>query len=317
MDERKGRWAEKRPIAESRLHRDRWIGPAAVLGGSLLILMSIILTHSIALYTVTSLCFLVAIVGLLERHTDRLQAIGRLGLIAAAFGAGLTVVVWGLYVLSAAAWLFTFVLTFFLGLHGGMLLFGIEARSEGLLPRWNAVPLVIGLSFVLPGLLLAWNTIYFWSGLVSMAVLVGGVGWVLLGYASWSETPESDPTDDLRGPLHGRVRDVETNTPVVTAQTTVRPADIHSTEPLGAATTGDDGYFVVPDFGERVRKSFPDERPALRFGVVYEGETLDVDRTPFDWDAFTAGDYVHPVNVHLPDSDSDPDCDKNHRSISW
>lgn len=316
-------------MIDSRPHRDKWIGPAAILGGSLLILMSITLTHSIALYTVTSLCFLIAIVGLLERHTDRLQAIGRFGLIAAAFGAGLTVVVWGLYALGWAAWLSAFVLTFFLGLHGGMLLFGIEAKIEGLLPRWNTVPLVIGLSFVLPGLLLTWYTIYFWSGLVWMAVLVGGVGWALLGYASWSETPEPDPGDpgpidpdpgdELEGPLHGQVRDVETSATLANARTSIRAADPQQTEPLGTAATGADGQFVVSDFGERVRESFPDEQPTLRFDVVYEGEPLDVERTSFDWDAFAAGDYLHTVDVHLPDPEPepDPDCDRNHRSISW
>ncbi|WP_436926062.1 carboxypeptidase-like regulatory domain-containing protein [Halosimplex amylolyticum] len=359
MDERKGGRDENLRVGELRLRWGRWPGPAAVLGGSLLLLVSVTLTHSIVLYAVSSLCFLVAAVGLLERHADRMGALGRYGLTAAAVGAGLTVVVWGLYALNWGAWLYAFILTFFLGLHGGVLLFGIEARRKELLPRRNALPVVIGLSFVVPGLLLTWNALYFWSGLVWTGLLVGGVGWVLLGYASWSDTsdpgpvdpdpadpepdptepadPEPDPTepdptepdptepdptepdppDELPAPLHGRVRDVETNAPVATAETTVRATDSQLTDPLGSATTASDGRFVVPDFRERVRESFPDERPALRFDVAYEGASIDVDRTPFDWDAFADGGYVHSVGVHLPDPDPDPDCDDDHRSISW
>jgi hypothetical protein len=85
-----------------------------------------------------------------------------------------------------------------LSIFVGLVLLGIAAVQAAILPpRWRALPLVIGLSALLPVWVLAFIHL-------ELPVVLLGLGWMLLGYALWSrsgaQVEDSRELMSLRGP---------------------------------------------------------------------------------------------------------------------
>ena len=75
-------------------------------------------------------------------------------------------------------------------LSAGLGVFGIGALRHKVLPRWNALPLIIGLLF---GLALVFNPQlalgrWPWAPIVILALDAGA--WIALGYVLWSDRGE-------------------------------------------------------------------------------------------------------------------------------
>ena len=77
-----------------------------------------------------------------------------------------------------------------LSIFVGLVLLGIATlRAEILPPRWRALPLIVGLSALLPVWVLAFIHL-------ELPVVLLGVAWMLLGYALWSKSdvPAEQPS---------------------------------------------------------------------------------------------------------------------------
>jgi len=141
----------------------RWGGLAAVLGGIIWITKGSLIILGIIdlgdLFIAAELFFAVALVGLYLHMRDRGERLGRIGGVLA-------------YLALALASLAIII---------GLVLLGIVTLRAGILPtRWRMLPLAIGLLALLPVWVLAFVH-------VELPVVVLGIGWVLLGYALWSE----------------------------------------------------------------------------------------------------------------------------------
>ena len=129
----------------------------------------------------------IGLVGVYMRFAARINRLGRLGLmlaiaVALAFGILFLVgAVTGLVNLGEAVGLLLFLLP-----HFGMILFGISTASSKALPRWNALPLLLGL---LPFVVVVRQTYsapgphYFLFGVFAFL----GLGYVLFGYVVLSD----------------------------------------------------------------------------------------------------------------------------------
>lgn len=192
----------------------RWGGPAAMLGGISWVLLVPLITLTYpgrtgwaSVQTIFSLAWedynkllpavllllLVGLVGLTARYGPRSGELGRAGFGMALFGLGLMLlgnlvefwVAGGIRkgVVSSAdlgGWM-SYSLGYLL-LGVGLVLVGIAALREKVLPYGNVVPLILGL-LSLPVFLTVT------TGVTLGAVLAAlfGLGWVLLGYMLWSE----------------------------------------------------------------------------------------------------------------------------------
>jgi hypothetical protein len=91
----------------------------------------------------------------------------------------------------------------------GMVLFGVATLKAKVLPRWSrGIPLVLGVLLVpgffltFPGFLLdfaAFNWVIAFGLSGYFAFIAQGLGWVLLGYALWSQKTTAHPTPSLNG----------------------------------------------------------------------------------------------------------------------
>jgi hypothetical protein len=85
----------------------------------------------------------------------------------------------------------------------GHILFGIDALSYKLLPRWNATPLLVGSLFFLltiPKLFVESNSQEYFAlelTIASLQAATVGVCWVLMGIAMMSQRPAHE-ADGLR-----------------------------------------------------------------------------------------------------------------------
>ena len=171
----------------SSINWTRWSGPAAMAGGALMlagVLQTVDPEHRVAqkllyLWPVIPMLFLVAVAGLFNRRYPGWLA--KAGLMLAFLGAAASALA-----LAIGAW-------FPIGpaygishlgmavLSAGVGLFGIGAVRHKVLPRWNALPLIIGLLF---GLSLVFNPQlalggWPWAPTVILALDAGA--WIGLG----------------------------------------------------------------------------------------------------------------------------------------
>ena len=129
------------------------------------------------------------LLGLALGHAHKVEAPGRVGLGAAIFGAISSILSGGvMWVDSAAslslpAWLDGIWVVWWIGgvlVYLGMAVFGVYALRSRLLPRWNGLPLALGLSpliVVLAALPLGWTE----NETMGSLFAVIGVGWLLMG----------------------------------------------------------------------------------------------------------------------------------------
>ena len=73
----------------------------------------------------------------------------------------------------------------FLIMSIGLVLFGVAAVRANELPRWRALPLMVGVAG-----LMAFLFGPFLVAAADLLLTLIGVGWILLGYALWSEKDE-------------------------------------------------------------------------------------------------------------------------------
>ena len=148
---------------------------------------------------------LFAMIGTRLRFHPSAGGLGRLGLaLSVAGGAGVIGAVLLSIVLGAAApeaaqgmWVNYAAVICVLSIRLGYILFGVDALRLRLLPRWNVLPLLVGLTVVLslpmywfgvPAFLpQQWANAFLHFGLT-------GVGWVLLGIALMDPRREPQPT---------------------------------------------------------------------------------------------------------------------------
>ena len=173
----------------------RWSGPVGMLGGALWSLKAVAdrvtgphdVTH--ALFFVVPLLLLVGLVSLHARYGGHTAGIGRVGFTQSFIGLALLAV--GLFAesllgLGAAGQITSFG---FLVLALGLVLLGFGTLRNEALPRWNFLPLMMGV--LIPLSVVAGDAVWLH---VAISVLFG-LGWVLLGYVllSKAETPDGEP----------------------------------------------------------------------------------------------------------------------------
>jgi hypothetical protein len=168
-----------------------WGGLAAVLGGIIWVTKGSLIILGVTdlgdLLIAAELLFALAWVGLYRYLGDRGERSGRIGGLLAylAFALSLVNAPYSLFFAEDAPQTpFPFNITILaasLAIIIGLVFLGIATLRVGVLPtRWRMLPLVIGLLALLPVWVLAFVH-------VELPVVVLGFGWILLGYALWSE----------------------------------------------------------------------------------------------------------------------------------
>lgn len=200
----------------------RWSGVAAILGGVFLILRSatFAFTHGTqtqaqfntlfglngAQYAkifqpIIWLFFLLGVMGVNAIQAGRAKRLGKIGFVTSVLGYGLAALSWILQVwivdpdqdfdsvfVQGGFWLWLLAI---LIQTVGMTLFGLALMRAKALPRWNGLPLLIGLLLLATGVFqssvfdtsdgsLVWSLIY-----ISASVPYS-LCWMLLGYSVWS-----------------------------------------------------------------------------------------------------------------------------------
>lgn len=142
------------------------------------------------LLPVTLLLLLVGMIGLYLRYRDETNGFGKFGLIAGvlggviSFGAAIPLFTNGTD-WSWTAWMVGFMLYFL-----GLVLFGIAAMRDKLLPRWNALPILTGIWFpilIIVTSQMEWETTQFIDLGVFLLTAIGLAG---LGFTLKSDTHE-------------------------------------------------------------------------------------------------------------------------------
>lgn len=186
----------------SSLNWTRWSGPAAMAGGALMlagVLQTVDPEHRVAqklvyLWPVIPMLFLATIAGLFRRRPPGWLATA--GLMLALFGAAVSALA-----LAIGAW-FPTGPAYGIGLLGmavlsaGVGVFGIGAVRHRVLPRWNALPLMIGLLFglalvfspeLVPGRLVPWA----WTAILAL----DAGAWIGLGCVLSDSRGDSQSVD--------------------------------------------------------------------------------------------------------------------------
>lgn len=283
--------AERDAGAESELGVSQlWNGRGAVpaaIGGGLLVAMSIGVGFDITLASIAALLVFGATVGLGWARPGPSTDVGRVGLALAGLGTALTVLGWWLWMQGAFVGVTAFVWGFFVCLHGGVLLVGVETTRSGVLSRWSPLPAGVGAVFALAGLAWIAGGVPIWSYPIVAATGLGGLGWTALGYGLWSTAGDAvvpdpngetngetagggDPSDDASGDggpgksepgqfsVSGRVTVAESE-PVAEILVRAFDRDLRSEQRLGEARSDDDGYYeiryAVEDFSRAEKDS--------------------------------------------------------------
>lgn len=189
----------KKGIRMSKSTLIRWSGPILIVGGVLFTVFSFSLLtpgfiweprgiYQVAFMMIAPALVLLAIGlgGLYARFASRINRLGRLGLILAiaaapAFAIIFLAGVMGLFYAGEGVGTLSFLLP-----HFGTVLFGVSTVQTTVLPRWNVLPLLVGL---LPFLVLLPNSFsergpnYFLFGLFALV----GLGYGLLGYVVYAD----------------------------------------------------------------------------------------------------------------------------------
>ena len=151
---------------------------------------------------------LFALIGTRLRFHPSAGGLGRLGLaLSVAGGAGVIVAVLASIVLGGIApevapgvWVNYAAMICALSIRLGYILFGVDALRLRLLPRWNVLPLLVGLTVVL-------SLPMYWFGVPAilppqwantfLLFAVTGACWVLLGMVMMDKKPAPQPTPAL------------------------------------------------------------------------------------------------------------------------
>lgn len=137
-----------------------------------------------SLFFVVQLLFLTGLVGLYVRCREHLGSEEKIAFATSFAGVAATVVGQVGMLLTAGAW-FIFVLGFAVGFIGWMAL-GVAAIQSRMLPRWNALPLIIGSLgvFSFPADIPPSSSL---EGYLSLTLwMLFGFSWALLGYDLFS-----------------------------------------------------------------------------------------------------------------------------------
>ena len=172
----------------------RWSGPAAILGGALWGLKTLSDSGDAApgsgdvtdaLFFVVRLLLLVGLAGLYVRYAGRLAGLGQTGFVQAFIGLALLVggfVAGFSFGVEGAGQILSFG---FLILALGLVLLGFATLKTGALPRWNFLPLTMGVLIPLEVILASV------ASLGDVLSILFGIGWVLLGYLHWTDKDET------------------------------------------------------------------------------------------------------------------------------
>lgn len=185
----------------------RWTDLAFILGGVLVVATMILAAFSEigqsigegafeSLGVLIAVLLLVALGGLYARYKEAIGAIATAGIFVSALSA-LSVIVRSVAIaMNVELPDLLYFVGLFIGLPGGMVLFGYMTLRTRILPRWNALPVLIGLTplglgpAVLFGLLPD-------AGLTMLlaigAYLLSGIGWILLGFTLRTDIDASAP----------------------------------------------------------------------------------------------------------------------------
>lgn len=190
--------------SNNQLRWSRMTGPGFIMGGAGIV--AIMLLESLAgfgiwrvdafffgpgRYIVAALAGLFLVIGLVSlfvRHVDSVGAIGNLGIFVSALAAVLITATSVAILLDLANALSALLVSFFVLLPAGMLLFGYATIRTRALPRWNALPLLIGATTIVTVPVMAEMVTLFPLGTVSY--LLSGLGWMLLGVVLWDESSD-------------------------------------------------------------------------------------------------------------------------------
>jgi hypothetical protein len=190
----------------------RWSGAVAMLGGVLFILASaaFAFTHGTqsqaqfgTLFGLTRaqyakvfqptiwLSFLIGVMGVNAILAERAKQLGKIGFITSALGYGLAAVNWILQDANLVYGGFLLSLLAILIQTVGMTLFGLALMRAKALPRWNGLPLLIGLLLLATGVFQSFvsdtsDGSLVWSLIYISASVPYSLCWMLLGYSVWS-----------------------------------------------------------------------------------------------------------------------------------
>ena len=172
----------------------RWSGLASMLGGVLWSLKAILDADDAvagpngatdALFFAVPLLLLVGLAGLYARYAGPVAGLGQTGFIQGFIGLALLVagfVASFSFNVEGAGQILSFG---FLILAFGLILLGFATLKTEALPRWNFLPLTMGVLIPLEVIL---------SGVAAVSAVLSvlfGIGWVLLGYLLWTDTDET------------------------------------------------------------------------------------------------------------------------------
>lgn len=149
-----------------------------------------------------------ALIGTLLRYQDGADLLGKIGLRLSVAGCvGIIVLVFSLMGVGMVApdldqklWSDYGTAVCFLSLFGGYMLFGISALRYGILPRWNVLPVLIGVPLLLHPLSEWYNVSPYSPASFAVGFLyfvTTGMCWILIGMAMMEQRREAEPTPAL------------------------------------------------------------------------------------------------------------------------
>ncbi len=182
----------KRGFRMSKSPLIRWSGPILIVAGVLFIVFSVgWLEIGVAwlLFPPAQVLLAIGLVGVLLRLTPRINRLGRLGLMVAIACATGGAILFLLAQVGILAWnvMGNIATPLFLLQYFSMMVFGITTIQARALPRWNVLPVLIGL---LPVLIFVTNADEQRGGpnYIAFGVIVlVGLGYALLGYVVHSD----------------------------------------------------------------------------------------------------------------------------------
>jgi hypothetical protein len=139
----------------------------------------------------------IGVLGLYQRYSLASSSLGRNGLAASIIGGSLSFVVFLIGQLVESAVLWYLILSGIFLLFGGIFIFGIDAVRRQPLPRWNFLPILIGIwmplwilaSIIYEAITGNWLEI---PPIDSISLVITSLGLVALGYLLTSDAPQEE-----------------------------------------------------------------------------------------------------------------------------